>query len=46
MMDIAVYLHFWLNRPPGFEGHIAGRKQIETKGVDDGFWFCGKLGKK
>jgi 2,4-dienoyl-CoA reductase-like NADH-dependent reductase (Old Yellow Enzyme family)/thioredoxin reductase len=45
---IAIYIHFRLE--PGFGvGNVYDdpvRKQIETKGVSDGFWFCGKLGRK
>jgi hypothetical protein len=44
-MNIAIYLHFCLNPPMGFEAHNIARKHVETKGVDAGFWFCDKLGK-
>jgi hypothetical protein len=45
-MNIAVRLGFCLNPPPGVQTYIVVWKQIETKGVEGGFWFCGKkLGK-
>jgi len=45
-MNIAIYLHFYLNPPPDLEAPSIARKHVETEGVDGGFWFCGKLGRK
>ena len=30
----------------GFEAGNIVQNQIETEGVGDGLWFCGKLGEK
>jgi hypothetical protein len=31
---------------PCLEAHKMVPEQIETRSVEDGFWFCGKLGRK
>lgn len=44
-MNTAIYLHSYVKRPPDFEANEIVGKQIEIKGMDGEFRFCGKLGR-